>query len=67
MKSYKELTGRYLKTQKRTILTIIGIIPLCPNLSHWHTIVSFREVLIEEIIEERGNWYIQFTKVKGDM
>ncbi|NMA95275.1 MAG: ABC transporter permease, partial [Clostridiales bacterium] len=68
MKSYKALTGRYLKTQKRrTALTIIGIILSVALISAIGTMISSsREVLIENTIEDGGNWHIKFDNVSGD-
>lgn len=68
MKSYKELTGRYLKTQKkRTILTIIGIVLSVALISAISTMVlSFREFSIRETIEYNGNWHVLFQEVEGD-
>ncbi|NMA95642.1 MAG: ABC transporter permease, partial [Clostridiales bacterium] len=68
MKSYKALTGRHLKTQKRrTALAIIGVILSVALISAIGTMLSsFRGLLIENVIESIGSWHIQFDNVSGD-
>ena len=53
MKNYKDITWRYLKKQKRAILTVIGIILSVALISAIGTmIVSVRGPFIKEAIRD---------------
>lgn len=68
MKSYKEITYRYLKGQKnRTLLTILGIILSVALVSAIGTIiVSARGALIKDAIRENGSYHAKFTDMNKD-
>lgn len=68
MKSYKEITYRYLKGQKnRTLLTILGIILSVALISAIGTIiVSARGALITEAIRENGSYHAKFAEMDKD-
>lgn len=68
MKSYKEITYRYLKGQKnRTLLTILGIILSVALVSAIGTIiVSARGALITDAIRENGSYHAKFTDMNKD-
>lgn len=68
MKSYKDITYRYLKGQRnRTILTIIGIILSVAMVSAIGTlIVSVRGALVTEAIRENGSYHAVFNNVNKD-
>ena len=67
MKSYKELTGRYLKTQKkRTILTIIGIILSVALISAISTMVLSFEEFSKRDHRRHWHWHVLFQEVEGD-
>ncbi|WP_313758288.1 ABC transporter permease [Tissierella sp.] len=65
MKSYKEITYRYLKGQRnRTLLTILGIILSVALISAIGTIiVSARGALITEAIRENGSHHAKFVEI----
>ncbi len=68
MRSYKEITYRYLKGQKnRTLLTILGIILSVALVSAIGTIiVSARGALITETIRENGDYHGKFININKD-
>ncbi|MBU5439701.1 ABC transporter permease [Tissierella sp. MSJ-40] len=68
MKSYKEITYRYLKGQRnRTLLTILGIILSVAMISAIGTIiVSTRGALIKQAIRENGSYHAKFMNVEKD-
>ncbi|WMM25160.1 ABC transporter permease [Tissierella sp. MB52-C2] len=68
MKSYKEITYRYLKGQKnRTLLTILGIILSVALISAIGTIiVSARGALITDAIRENGSYHAKFNEMDKD-
>ncbi|WP_032120549.1 ABC transporter permease [Clostridium amazonitimonense] len=68
MKSYNEITLRYLKgNKKRTILTIIGIILAVSLFSGIGTFFySLNDGLIEEERKNTGNFEVIYSKVKGE-
>ena len=68
MRSYKEITYRYLKGQKnRTLLTILGIILSVAMISAIGTIiVSARGALITEAIRENGSYHGKFLDMDKD-
>ena len=65
MRSYKEITYRYLKGQKnRTLLTILGIILSVAMISAIGTIIlSVRGALITETIRENGSYHAIFMEI----
>jgi len=65
VKSYKEITYRYLKGQRnRTLLTILGIILSVALISAIGTIiVSARGALITEAIRENGSHHAKFVEI----
>ena len=69
MKSYKEITGRYLKSnKKRTILTIIGIIlsvALISSIGFFFK--SMQAAQVEDIKNSYGSWHVMYTKVNDDL
>ncbi|MDU5082507.1 ABC transporter permease [uncultured Tissierella sp.] len=68
MRSYKEITYRYLKGQRnRTLLTILGIILSVALVSAIGTIiVSARGALITEAIRENGSYHAKFAEMDKD-
>lgn len=70
MRSYKEITYRYLKEQKsRTLLTLLGIILSVALVSAIGTIImSARGALITETIRENGSYHSKFNNIdKNDL
>ncbi|GAA0123489.1 ABC transporter permease [Clostridium faecium] len=67
MKSYSEITGRYLKVQKkRTILTIIGIVLSVALITSIATMFkSFQDNKIRQVKENSGDFHILFKSVNG--
>ena len=67
MKSYSEITGRYLKVQKkRTILTIIGIVLSVALITSIATMFkSFQDNRIRQAKEFSGDFHIAFRDVNG--
>lgn len=69
MKSYKEITGRYLKSnKKRTILTIIGIIlsvALISSIGFFFK--SMQAAQVEDIKNSFGSWHVMYKKVNDDL
>ncbi|WP_461614184.1 FtsX-like permease family protein [Clostridium sp. Marseille-QA1073] len=67
MKSYSEITGRYLKVQKkRTILTIIGIVLSVALITSIATMFkSFQDNRIRQVKENSGDFHILFKNVNG--
>lgn len=65
MRSYKEITYRYLKEQKsRTLLTLLGIILSVALVSAIGTIImSARGALITETIRENGPYHSKFNNI----
>lgn len=68
MKSYKEITYRYLKGQRnRTLLTILGIILSVAMVTAVGTILlSTREALIKEAISENGTFHARFRNLEKE-
>jgi len=68
VRSYKEITYRYLKGQRnRTLLTILGIILSVALVSAIGTIiVSARGALITEAIRENGSYHAKFAEMDKD-
>lgn len=68
MESYKEITGRYLKEQKkRTILTLFGIILSVALVTAIATMtVSMREAVIKEVIRSNGDYHAIFKEIPGE-
>lgn len=68
MKSYKEVSYRYLKKQKKkTILTIVGIIISMALITSIATMfMSIRSTLIRQIIGYTGDYHAKFLKVDGN-
>lgn len=68
MRSYKEITYRYLKGQRnRTLLTILGIILSVALVSAIGTIiVSARGALITDAIRENGSYHAKFIDIDKD-
>lgn len=67
MKSYSEITGRYLKVQKkRTILTIIGIVLSVALITSIATMFkSFQDNRIRQVKGYSGDFHILFNSVNG--
>ncbi|WP_291583813.1 ABC transporter permease [Clostridium sp. UBA6640] len=67
MKSYSEITGRYLKVQKkRTILTIIGIVLSVALITSIATMFkSFQDNRIRQVKEFSGDFHVSFRDVNG--
>jgi putative ABC transport system permease protein len=65
MKSYSEITGRYLKVQKkRTILTIIGIVLSVALITSIATMFkSFQDNRIRQVKGYSGDFHILFNSV----
>lgn len=68
MKSYKDITYRYLKGQrKRTLLTILGIILSVAMISAIGTIiVSARGAMLKEAIRDNGSYHGLFANVNKE-
>lgn len=68
MKNYKDITYKYLKGQKnRTLLTLLGIILSVALITSIGTIImSARDMLIEETIEDNGAYHGRFTNLDKD-
>ncbi len=68
MKSYNEITLKYLKkNKKRTILTIIGIILAVSLFSGIGTFFySLKDGLIENQKKKSGNYEVSYLNVKGE-
>lgn len=68
MKSYKDITYRYLKGQKnRTLLTLLGIILSVALISAVGTIaVSFRDALIIDAIRDNGSYHAIFKEISRE-
>lgn len=66
MKSYKDITYRYLKGQKnRTLLTILGIILSVAMISAIGTIIiSARGAMLDEAIRSEGSYHARFRNVE---
>lgn len=65
MKSYRELSGRYLKTQKkRTILTIVGVV-LSVSLLCAAGIMgqSFKNMMEQNVRQHYGNYHAFFQNI----
>ncbi|HZK10413.1 MAG TPA: ABC transporter permease, partial [Clostridia bacterium] len=65
MKSYKQITYRYLKEQRnRTLLTILGIILSLAMISAIGSImVAAKDRAIQDTLENAGSYHGQFTDV----
>lgn len=68
VRTYSEITGRYLKqNKKRTILTIVGIILAVSLFSGISTFFfSLRDGLIAHERKSSGNYEVMYRKVPGD-
>ena len=68
MRSYNEITYRYLKGQKkRTLLTIIGIILSVALITSIGTmVVSAREMMIKNEIKSNGDYHAIFLDISRD-
>jgi ABC-type transport system, involved in lipoprotein release, permease component len=68
MKSWEDITFRYLKAQKkRTILTIVGVMLSVALITAIGTMVaSMRDMLIREAIAQNGDYHASFTGVQPD-
>jgi putative ABC transport system permease protein len=68
MKSYSEITRRYLKLQKkRTVLTVMGIVLSVALITAICTMaVSLRDKSIREIIKNTGDYHARFNNITGD-
>lgn len=67
--SYKQLTGRYLKAnRKRTLLTIIGIVlsvALIAAIGFF--IVGMMQAQTDSIKNDYGSWHVSFSKPSEDV
>ncbi|MEA4827341.1 MAG: FtsX-like permease family protein [Clostridium sp.] len=67
--SYKEITWKYLKSnKKRTILTLIGIIlsvALVSSIGFF--LKSMQEAMIQDMKNNYGSWHITYSKVNDDL
>lgn len=65
MKSYSEITGRYLKqNKKRTVLTIVGIILAISLFSGiGNLFFSMRDNFIQREREQKGNYEVKYSGV----
>ncbi|MGI5850761.1 MAG: ABC transporter permease, partial [Caldicoprobacterales bacterium] len=68
MKSYAEITYRYLKRQKkRTLLTVIGIILSVALITSIGTmVISARDMMIRNEIERNGDYHAIFQNTPND-
>lgn len=68
MRSYSEITYRYLKVQKkRTILTIVGIVLSVALITAIGTmLVSMRDSQIRDVIKRNGDYHAKFMSVDAD-
>lgn len=69
LSNYKQLTGRYLRAnKKRTLLTIIGIILSIALISTiGFFIVSLQQAQIEDIKNRYGSWHVSFSAPEEDI
>ncbi|MBM7871699.1 putative ABC transport system permease protein [Clostridium pascui] len=69
IKSYKEITGKYLRgNKKRTILTLIGIIlsvALVSSIGFF--LKSMQEAQIQDMKNTYGSWHIMYSKVDNNL
>jgi len=67
MKSYRQLTEKYLKEhKKRTALTLLGIILAIALFSSIGTLYySWKDAVIKDI-KSRGNYEVMYSEVSGD-
>ena len=69
LNNYKQLTGRYLKAnKKRTLLTIIGIVlsvALIATIGFF--IVGMQQAEIDSIKNDYGSWHVSFSKPSSDV
>lgn len=69
IKSYKNITGKYLKgNKKRTILTLIGIIlsvALVSSIGFF--LKSMQEAQVQDMKNTYGSWHIMYSKVDDDL
>lgn len=67
--SYKQLTGKYLKAnKKRTMLTIIGIILSVSLISSIGLFLKgMQDIQIEDIKNSEGSYHLVFTKTNEDL
>jgi putative ABC transport system permease protein len=68
MRSYNEITYRYLKLQKkRTILAVLGIVLSVALITAIFTMaVSLRDKEIRNVIKNTGDFHARFNNVTGD-
>lgn len=68
MNSYKGLTLKYIKGQKkRSLLTILGIVLSVTLFASIGTIgVSYRDQLIRHTVRDYGDYYVSFNGIPGD-
>lgn len=69
LKSYKDLTGRYLKdNKKRTMFTIIGIILSVALLTAIFSFFpSIKKSGIEGVKSEAGSWHVSYAKLDDNL
>lgn len=69
IKSYKEITGKYLRgNKKRTILTLIGIIlsvALVSSIGFF--LKSMQEAQVQDMKNTYGSWHIMYSKVDDNL
>ncbi|WP_097027009.1 ABC transporter permease [Clostridium peptidivorans] len=69
IKSYKEITGKYLiGNKKRTILTLIGIIlsvALVSSIGFF--LKSMQEAQVQDMKNTYGSWHIMYSKADDDL
>lgn len=65
IKSYSEITGKYLRAnKKRTVLTLIGIILSVALISAiGFFLESMQEAQIQDMKNNYGSWHVMFNKV----
>lgn len=68
MRSYNEITYRYLKHQKkRTILTVLGIVLSVALITAIFTMaVSLRDKSKRDVIKNTGDYHARFNNITGD-
>ncbi|MBU5591970.1 FtsX-like permease family protein [Clostridium sp. MSJ-4] len=65
MKTYKSITTKYMKVQKkRTLLTILGIIMSIALISGTGTIFySYRDARIQDVKQDKGDYEVRFKNI----
>ncbi|MEO3944679.1 FtsX-like permease family protein [Gorillibacterium sp. CAU 1737] len=68
MNRYTQLTGKYIRGQKkRSILTIFGIILSVTLLTSVATIgMSYRDKVIRQTVQSFGDYHVSFNGMEGD-